>query len=103
MAHNTKKTPPKPEAGPAPTVAELQAQLAAAQDQLKAAKAAAKKAVYLKVSAKKAISLYGLRRMPITMYVDEWATILGMAEQIAAFGEEHAAELSRKGDAQAQG
>jgi hypothetical protein len=50
----------------------------------------------LRVSEKGAISLYGLRRFPVTFYVDEWEKILGMADEIRGFAGEHAGELKRK-------
>jgi hypothetical protein len=53
----------------------------------------------LQVSAKKAISLYGVRRFPVTFYVEEWARILAWGERIVEFTKEHAGELKFKGDA----
>ena len=50
----------------------------------------------LQVSAKKAVSLYGIRRFPVTFYADEWEKILGMTDEIQGFIRENAAELKRK-------
>jgi hypothetical protein len=50
----------------------------------------------LRVSEKGAISLYGLRRFPVTFYVDEWEKLLGMADEIRRFAGEHADALKRK-------
>jgi hypothetical protein len=50
----------------------------------------------LQVSAKKGVSLYGIRRFPVTFYADEWEKILGMGEQIRAFIGEHESELKRR-------
>ena len=50
----------------------------------------------LQVSQKGAVSLYGIRRFPVTFYADEWETILGMADQVRAFISEHENELNRK-------
>jgi hypothetical protein len=55
-----------------------------------------KKAIRLQVSQKGAVSLYGIRRFPVTFYVDEWETILGMADEIRTFSEEHMGELKRR-------
>ncbi len=33
----------------------------------------------LQVSQKKGVSLYGIRRFPVTFYADEWEKILGMS------------------------
>ena len=59
-------------------------------------KEAPRRQVYLKVSDKGAISLYGLGRFPVTLYVEQWDTILGMADELRAFMAQHAAELKRK-------
>ncbi len=39
----------------------------------------------LKVSEKGAVSLYGIGRFPVTLYKEQWAKILGMADEIEAF------------------
>lgn len=51
----------------------------------------------LQVSAKGGVSLYGLRRFPVTFYADEWEKLLGMADEIRSFVSEHEGELKRKG------
>ena len=51
---------------------------------------------YLKVSEKGGVSLYGIRRFPVTFYADEWDTILAMADDIRRFIGEHESELKRK-------
>jgi hypothetical protein len=53
--------------------------------------------LYCKVSEKGAISVYGLQRMPVTLYVEQWERLLNFADQIRQFMEEHDAELKRKG------
>jgi hypothetical protein len=50
----------------------------------------------LQVSAKGGVSLYGIRRFPITFYLEEWERILEMADQIRSFLREHESELKRK-------
>jgi hypothetical protein len=54
-------------------------------------------ALYCKVSQKGAISVYGLQRMPVTLYVEQWERLLGFADEIRAFMQEHDSELNRKG------
>ena len=61
-----------------------------------ALKEESKKGLRLQVSAKGGVSLYGIRRFPITFYKDEWETILGEADEIRSFLNEHADELKRK-------
>jgi hypothetical protein len=52
--------------------------------------------LYCKVSQKGAISVYGLQRMPVTLYVEQWERLLGFAETIQSFLKEHESELKRK-------
>ena len=61
-------------------------------------KASQKKGVRLQVSAKGGVSLYGIRRFPVTFYLEEWERILGMADEIRAFMAENKANLKRKGE-----
>jgi hypothetical protein len=62
-----------------------------------ALKASQTKAMRLQVSAKGGVSLYGIRRFPVTFYLEEWELILGMADEIRAFMAENQAALKRKG------
>ena len=50
----------------------------------------------LKVSEKGGVSVYGLGRLPVTLYKEQWAKLLGMADEIRAFIKEHEAELKTK-------
>ena len=50
----------------------------------------------LQVSAKGGASLYGIRRFPVTFYIDEWERILDKADDIRAFLREHESELKKK-------
>jgi hypothetical protein len=52
--------------------------------------------LYCKVSQKGAISVYGLQRMPVTLYVEQWERLLDFADEIRKFIGEHDAELKRK-------
>ena len=53
----------------------------------------------LKVSAKGGVSVYGLGRFPVTLYKEQWATLLSMTDEIRAFIKEHEAELKSKDEA----
>jgi hypothetical protein len=55
-----------------------------------------KGSLYCKVSEKGAISVYGLQRMPVTLYVEQWQRLLDFADQIRQFIKEHDTELRRK-------
>ncbi len=57
---------------------------------------APKRGLYCKVSQKGAISVYGLQRMPVTLYVEQWERLLGFADSIREFIKEHDAEFKRK-------
>jgi hypothetical protein len=50
----------------------------------------------LKVSEKGGVSVYGLGRFPVTLYKEQWARLLAMADDIRAFIKEHDAELKTK-------
>jgi hypothetical protein len=52
--------------------------------------------LYCKVSPKGAMSLYGLQRMPVTLYIEQWERLFGFSEEIKAFLKEHDGELKRK-------
>ena len=52
--------------------------------------------LYCKVSQKGALSLYGLQRMPVTLYIEQWERLLGFSDELQAFLKEHDAELKRK-------
>lgn len=53
-------------------------------------------AVSLKVSEKGGVSVYGLGRFPVTLYKEQWAKLLEMADEIRAFIKAHDAELKEK-------
>jgi hypothetical protein len=63
---------------------------------LEKAEQAKKGSLYCKVSEKGAISVYGLQRMPVTLYVEQWARLLDFAEEIRQFMKDHDTELKRK-------
>jgi len=54
--------------------------------------------ISLKVSEKGGVSVYGLGRFPVTLYKEQWAKLLGMADDIRTFIADHDAELKTKGD-----
>jgi len=61
-----------------------------------ALKAKERRGTRLAVSEKGGVSLYGLRRFPITFYKEEWERILAMADEIQGFIRENEAALKRK-------
>jgi hypothetical protein len=52
--------------------------------------------LYCKVSEKGAVSVYGLQRMPVTLYVEQWERLLDFADELRKFLKEHDRELKRK-------
>ena len=54
--------------------------------------------LYCKVSAKGAVSVYGLQRMPVTLYVEQWERLLAFSDDLREFLKEHDSEFKRKGD-----
>ena len=51
----------------------------------------------LKVSPKGALSVYGLQRMPVTLYIGQWERLWDFSDEMKAFAEAHQEDLSRKG------
>ena len=60
-----------------------------------ARKASNRKGMRLLVSEKGGVSLYGIRRFPVTFYKEEWDRILGMADEILAFIGENESKLKK--------
>ena len=54
--------------------------------------------LYCKVSEKKALSLYGLQRMPVTLYKEQWDRLFAFVDEVKAFRAAHDLELSSKAD-----
>lgn len=79
-------------------MAEMIAKLTAENAQLKASSAASAPKVYLKVSPKGGVSLYGMGRWPVTLYQEQWDVVEEMLPQVKTFIAAHKAELSLKGD-----
>ena len=74
------------------------AELEAMQTELKALKAKTANMPRMKVSQKGAISIYGLQRMPVTLYAGQWERIISLVNDgtLSAFIEANEATLTRK-------
>ena len=91
-----KKPAALPAASPSGETTEQElARLRAENEALKAGKVGK---VGMKVSAKGALSVYGLGRFPVTLYEEQWEKLLAQASSIQAFIKEHHGELSRKSE-----
>ena len=75
---------------------EERAELERLRAENEALKAKGARGLSLRVSEKGGVSLYGLRRFPVTFYADEWEKLLGMADDIRRFVGENEAKLKRK-------
>jgi hypothetical protein len=74
----------------------LRAELERLRAENAALKASSRGSLRLQVSAKGGVSLYGIRRFPITFYADEWETLLDMSDDIRKYIRENEASLKRK-------
>jgi hypothetical protein len=52
--------------------------------------------VTFKVSEKGAVSVYGLGRFPVTLYLEQWNKLLSNAEELKAFIEANRSKLKTK-------
>jgi hypothetical protein len=52
--------------------------------------------VSLKISEKGGVSVYGLGRFPVTLYKEQWARLLDMADDIRNFIAENESKLKAK-------
>lgn len=50
----------------------------------------------IRISEKRAVSVYGLGKFPITLYCDQWRMLLAQAEMIEQFLTDNAAKLAKK-------
>ena len=57
---------------------------------------ASKYKLYVKVSAKGAASVYGLQRMPVTLYVEQWDRLIAFTPELATWLNEHRDVLGTK-------
>ena len=61
-----------------------------------ALKARGSRGISMKVSEKGGLSVYGLGRFPVTLYKEQWARLLDMADDIRAFIKENEGQLKAK-------
>ncbi len=78
------------------TEEELKAELERLKAENASLKARGSKGVSMKVSEKGAVSVYGLGRFPVTLYQEQWAKLLDLADDLRAFIRENEAKLKKK-------
>ena len=74
----------------------LKAELERLKAENAALKARGSRSVSMKVSEKGGVSVYGLGRFPVTLYKEQWAKLLDLADDIRAFIKENDANLKSK-------
>ena len=82
---------------------DVQAELARLKAENERLKRQQARPLRLKVSAKGALSVYGLGRWPVTLYKEQWARLLEHTEDIRAFLQEHDGELKSKKEDETSG
>lgn len=75
---------------------DLQAEIARLRAENEALRAARTRTITCKVSDKGALSIYGLGRFPITLYLSQFDKLVTSWELIAKFVEDHRSEFSTK-------
>ena len=58
--------------------------------------APARGTLYCKVSEKGAMSVYGLQRMPVTLYIEQWTRLLEFSDTLKQFLKDNDDKLKRK-------
>jgi hypothetical protein len=77
---------------------DLKAELERLKNENERLKQRGSRATSLKVSEKGGVSVYGLGRFPVTLYKEQWAKLLDMADDIRAFIKDNESKLKSKGD-----
>jgi hypothetical protein len=79
-----------------PSEEELKSEIERLRAENAALKKPARGNVYLKVSEKGGLSVYGMGRFPVTLYREQWEKLLGMADEIRNFIRENDHSLKKK-------
>ena len=77
---------------------DLKAELERLKNENERLKQRGSRATSLKVSEKGGVSVYGLGRFPVTLYKEQWAKLLDMADDIRAFIKDNESKLKTKGE-----
>ena len=75
---------------------ELKAELDRLRSENAALKKGASSNIRMKVSENGAVSIYGMGRLPVTLYKEQWLKLLGIADDIRAFIAANEAQLKAK-------
>lgn len=74
---------------------DMQAELERLRAENAALRTAKQRNISFKVSEKGGVSVYGLGRFPVTLYIEQWDSLLDSAEALRAFMRDHETELKR--------
>ena len=77
---------------------DIQAELERLRAENEALKQKRNTSVSMKVSEKGAVSVYGLGRLPVTLYQEQWTKLLALADEIKSFIDENKSKLKAKGE-----
>ena len=75
---------------------ELKAELEKLKAENAALRSRGSKGVSMKVSEKGGVSVYGLGRFPVTLYMEQWLKLLDLADDLRAFIKENEGRLKKK-------
>jgi hypothetical protein len=75
---------------------DMKAEVARLKEENERLKARQSRAVSLKVSEKRGLSVYGLGRFLVTLYKEQWTRLLDMADDMRAFLKENDSRLKSK-------
>jgi hypothetical protein len=75
---------------------EMKAELERLKAENETLKTRASRAISMKVSEKGGVSIYGLGRFPVTLYKEQWAKLLDMADEIRTFLRDNDSKLKTK-------
>src|SRR5260370_16612016 len=75
---------------------EMKAELERLKAENETLKTRASRAISMKVSEKGGVSIHGLGRFPVTLYKEQWAKLLDMADEIRAFLKDNDSKLKTK-------
>ena len=75
---------------------DMKAELERLRNENAALKKGVSSGIYMKVSEKGAVSIYGMGRFPVTLYKEQWVKLLDMSDEIRAFIAANEARLKTK-------
>ncbi len=75
---------------------DMKAELERLRAENESLKRSSTKELFMKVSQKGALSVYGLGRFPVTLYKEQWLRLLDMEENIRDFIKQNDSELKGK-------